>query len=400
MKKLLSLLIILVLASKTNAQLISWFTWENNPVTTAAAGANGLSVSSYATVGTGGKNGTKGLSPGAGSNDINLVLDGANFNVPALDIQLDFRREESQASFLNRGSYFNFGMSGGNLSVSFLLTSGTSYTTINSGNVYAIPDDHSFHSYHFRYDNNNGIAKIWVDNSLVYTYTATAGAPLYWTGAGNVTIGKDTDATGRNLAVFDNMILQVQANALLPLNLVSFAADIKNNIAQVRFTTNQEFSVVSYSIERSGNGINFQTVGNTPARGIYNSINRYEFADSSYSGGLVYYRIKMQNADGSFTYSPLASVNKPNNVNASISVYPNPATSYAVIKMNNAKAGQYRYTVSTLTGQVLMVTTVQLKEGNNLLNIDLSAISCKGMLTININDVQQNSGASFNIIKN
>ena len=76
---------------------------------------NAISVSSYATVSAGGTNGTKGLNPGNGSNDINLTLDGAAFNVPALDITVDFRREESQASFFYRGSNFNFGMNGGTL---------------------------------------------------------------------------------------------------------------------------------------------------------------------------------------------------------------------------------------------------------------------------------------------
>jgi hypothetical protein len=74
------------------AQLISRFTWESNP-TTAIAGSNTISVSSYATVSNGGKNSSKGLNPGNGSNDINLVLDGTAFNVQAIDISVDFRRE-------------------------------------------------------------------------------------------------------------------------------------------------------------------------------------------------------------------------------------------------------------------------------------------------------------------
>src|SRR5450432_2560473 len=116
MKTSISFLIIFFLTINAGAQLITRFTWETNPVTTAVAGVNAISVSSYATVSTGGTSGTKGLNPGNGSNDINLVLDGTAFNVPAIDIAVDFRREESQASFFYRGSNFNFGMSGGNLS--------------------------------------------------------------------------------------------------------------------------------------------------------------------------------------------------------------------------------------------------------------------------------------------
>src|ERR1700712_867389 len=114
MKTTISFFILFLFSITTNAQLISRFTWETNPVTTAVSGANAISVSSYATVSAGGSNG-KGLNPGAGSNDINLVLDGSVFNVPALDISIDFRREESQASFFYRGALFNFGMDNANL---------------------------------------------------------------------------------------------------------------------------------------------------------------------------------------------------------------------------------------------------------------------------------------------
>jgi hypothetical protein len=66
-----------------------------------------------------GNYGTKGLNPGAGSNDINIVLDGSAFNVPSIDIYIDFRREETQATFFYRGSYFDFEMNSGSLGVKF-----------------------------------------------------------------------------------------------------------------------------------------------------------------------------------------------------------------------------------------------------------------------------------------
>jgi hypothetical protein len=190
MKNVLFILVVVFLSLNTGAQIISRFTWESNPATIAIAGPNALSKSSYASSTTGGKSGSRGLNPGDGRNDINLVLDGSVFNIPAIDIAADFRREESQASSYNRDSYFDFGMNGGSLSVNFRITNGASSIAVNSGNIYSVPDDHSFHNYRFSYDNNTGQAKVWVDGGLVYTYTGTAGAPLYWTGAGNVTVLK------------------------------------------------------------------------------------------------------------------------------------------------------------------------------------------------------------------
>ena len=398
MKKFVPFLIIFLLSINASAQLISRFSWEINP-TTAIVGSNAISVSSYATVSNGGKNSSKGLNPGNGSNDINLVLDGAAFNVPAIDVSIDFRREESQASFFYRGSYFNFGMNGGSLSASFQITSGPSYTTINSGNVYAIPDDHAFHNYHFNYDNNTGIAKIWADAVLVYTYAGIAGTPLYWTGAGNVTIGKDMDATGRNLAVLDNLIIQMHANALLPLKLVSFTADAKNNYAVIDWNTTEEINVTSFILERSSNGAGFSAVTTVSASNAYNATNHYRFTDSVPFSPVSYYRLKMINDNGSFTYSAIKSVAIASTMRSEITAFPNPTIDNVTIKMNNASAGQYHYTVSSITGQVITAAAVQLNNGANQIKIDLTKTSLKGVMIIHLSNTQTNTTETFTIIK-
>lgn len=398
MKKLLPLIIINLIALHANAQLISRFTWETSPAA-AACGPNAISVSSYATVSTNGVNGTNGLNPGAGNNDINLVLEGSYFNVPALDITIDFRREESQASFFYRGSYFNFGMNGGNLSATFQLVSGNSSITVNSGNVFAIPDDHTFHHYHFNYDNNSGVAKIWVDEVLKYTYTGTAGSALYWTGAGNVTIGREMDATGRNVAVLDNLVIQQQANALLPLTLVSFTASAQNNNALLNWKTTQEVDVNAFVVERSSDAASFSAIASVAAKGLYNGTNTYNFTDSSFRGNTTWYRLKMINSNGSYTYSAVKSVSSGNNATSSVSVFPNPATDYVIIKMNNAKAGQYHYTVSSISGQAINAASIQLNNGFNQIQIDLTKTSVKGAIIIHIYNSQNTIAESFTVIK-
>ena len=171
-------------------------------------------------------------------------------------------------------------MNGGTLSVSFQVKNGATSTTINSGNIYAIPDDHSFHTYRFNYDNNTGIAKVWANGVVVYTYNGTAGTPLYWTGAGNVTIGKDMDATGRNVPVLDNLIIQKYANALLPLKLLSFTAATKNKWAAVNWSSTEEINMAAYVVERSSNGIVFAPFCTVHAANGYSTGNYYTATDS------------------------------------------------------------------------------------------------------------------------
>jgi hypothetical protein len=398
MKKIVPFLIILLVSITTSAQVISRFTWESNP-TTAISGSNAVSVSSYATVSTGGCNGTKGLNPGAGSNDINLVLDGSSFNVPAIDISIDFRREESQATFFYRGSFFDFGMNAGSLGVKFEIVSGSTYTTINSGNVYSIPDDHSFHTYRFSYDNNAGVANIWVDGTKVYTYNGAAGAPLYWTGAGNVTIGKDMDATGRNVAVLDNLIVLNSAAAALPLKLLSFKAETKNKYAVINWNTTKEISVTGFILERSVNGAAFTAIKTIGASGEYNMTNYYQVTDSVPLSPVGYYRIKMLDVDGNYTYSDVKAVSFDAPVKTEISFFPNPTVDYVTVRMNNAAAGQLRYTVVSLAGQTIDAGIMQLNSGVQQIQIDLTKTTIKGLIIIQLHNIQTNTTETIKVIK-
>jgi len=399
MKKLLAFFTLVLVSASAGAQLISRFTWEANPVTNADYGPNASSASSYATVSSRETNETNGLNPGNGQYDINLVLDGASFNVPAIDISVDFRREESVASFFYRGSNFNFGMNGGKLSVNFALTSGASFTSIASGNIYTVPDDHHFHSYRFIYDNNTGTAKILVDAVVVYTYNGTAGIPLYWTGAGNVIIGKDMDATGRNVAVLDNLVVQEYSTALLPLRLLSFTTYSKNKYAVIDFTTTQEINVNSFVIEKSSNGSSFAPVKSIHAANVYNAVNHYQYTDSVPFSPICYYRVKMLNADGSFSYSAVKLINYAADIKPQVSVYPNPATDYLVIKMNNADAGRYNYSISAIGGQVMANNTIQLNSGSQEIKIDLTKTGLRGVILVRVNNTQTGVAETFSIIR-
>src|SRR5690349_8477817 len=103
MKRTISIVAILI-AFTTKAQLISQSKWTSNPLTTATFGPNATSVSSSATsVYVGGSIGYA-INPGLPTKNVDLTIPGASFDVNGIDIDLYFRREESQASFFKRGS--------------------------------------------------------------------------------------------------------------------------------------------------------------------------------------------------------------------------------------------------------------------------------------------------------
>src|SRR5690606_37558977 len=220
-----TLLIALAALSYTsNAQVILFMNWDSNPVSTSSIGPNPISISGSATSSANGTGGTNGLNPGSPKADINMVFTGSpTFDVNGMDIQIDFQRDESVGDFVSRTG-FNWGMNGGNLSVSFRVDNGAGgYTNVNSGNVYSIPNDNVFRTYRFFYLPDLGTAELQVNGATVWSYAGTADRNMYWSG-GNLTIGNAMDGSGSNQTVMDNLVIANVTASPLPVELLSFDA--------------------------------------------------------------------------------------------------------------------------------------------------------------------------------
>lgn len=375
---LLLLAVLFTLASK--AQPVSQFNWNTNPVTKAAYGPDAVSISSSAYSCTGGSAGTNGLNPGLPKMNLDLVLDGSVFDLSGLDISLNFRREEGEASFFKRGS-FEFGMSGGSLYVNFPLADGASYMIVKSNSIYTMPNDHQMHNYRFRYDHLTGKANVWVDGTMIYTYNGLANQPLYWTGAGNAVIGANMDGSGTNVTILDNFIIQNAVNAALPQQLLSFDAVQKNNAVMLDWATAKEFNVKQYELERSANGVEYATLTIVKAANNYALTNKYQFTDLQPVNGIAYYRLRMVDNDGRVSYSGVKIINRKNGA-AAVKCFPNPATDQLTVEV---PAGTYQYSIYTQNGQLLMSGKEQFSGTRNQIRIRLDQIK-SGTLLVKLNE--------------
>lgn len=296
----------------------------------------------------------------------------------------------------------NFGMNNGNLYVNFTTTQGSNpgVVSVNSGNIVAIPDDHSFHHYRFKYDNNTGVANVWLDEQIVYTYTGTAGRPLSWSGAGNVIIGENMDATSRNVAVLSNFTIQNPAIAsALPAKLLSFTANENNHTALLQWSMNRESGVAHYIIERSADNLLFAALKTVAVSGTNTSINQYRESDVAPLKGSGYYRLRIVGGDGKFFYSAIVRVNFAGSI-ATISCFPNPTTDYVSIGIANATEGIYDYSISTPEGRTLKSASATLNSTLQLIKIDLTSKVPSGVLIIRLRNRQANSLETFKIVKN
>ena len=283
------------------SQIISQFTWDSNPVTTALIGPNAISVGSSATSSIGGVAGTNGLNPGLPKTDINLTVPntGGIFDVPNIDISIDYRRNESTASLIRRGVFtFNSSNNPGNFQVVYRVNNSTTAGLTVTGGSYAVPNDNTFRNFRFTYDNCSGIGTMYVDNSAVWTSSATPNQNLYWSGDGNLIIGQDMDGSGNNIVNLDNFVMKNYTCSTLPIQLISFTGSMEGPYNLLSWSTASESQSSYFTVQRSINGLDWSDLKEVPAAGNSNSTLFYQIYDMEPSTGINYYRLTQTDLNG------------------------------------------------------------------------------------------------------
>lgn len=137
---------------------------------------------------------------------------------------------------------------------------------------------------------------------------------------------------------------------VLPVTWLQLTAGITGNRAQLNWKV-QEQDVVSYTVEKSDNGINFSTLGVLAGKG--DGINNYQFIETQALTGKGFYRIKQTEKDNKLSYSKTLLLNGTLNSSA-LSLYPNPVGSNVFIKGLEPNK-TYHVSVSDVSGKVIIV---------------------------------------------
>lgn len=111
----------------------------------------------------------------------------------------------------------------------------------------------------------------------------------------------------------------------LPIELLSFTADVNNQEVDLKWQTASEINNDYFTVERSMDGENFEPLIIVKGAGNSNQIINYYEVDKDPYSGISYYRLKQTDFDGEFSYSQIISVNITKN-NKDINIYPNPVS--------------------------------------------------------------------------
>ncbi len=184
------------------------------------------------------------------------------------------------------------------------------------------------------------------------------------------------------------MLKNVSAKGLVttptPLTLVYFSAVYFNHKVQLGFNTENEINVNGFDVERSIDGLNFSAVGYVAAKNTAGQ-NNYIFYDAAHMYGIVYYRLKIKNSDGSFTYSNTNSVTIPKT--GTLRVVPNVVTDKMNIFHSKAKPGA-KIEIYSADGRAMLQQTVLKDAAQTAVSAGVMPAGIYHLVFVNDNNVE------------
>ncbi|MES2775693.1 MAG: T9SS type A sorting domain-containing protein [Bacteroidota bacterium] len=179
--------------------------------------------------------------------------------------------------------------------------------------------------------------------------------------------------TADGVTIVRNALLYLMGNDLsLPIQLLSFSGH-RNSSAYTNLvwqTANQR-NFKQFEIERSYDGVSFSRVGQVHATANVTGQQEYRFTDSSKATGTLFYRLKMIDLDGRFSYSQVVKIQGMQGVHFA-KLMQNPVTDHIALQVSNPGRSQLSVSLYSSAGQLIKQWNPGAVEGNIVLPLNLT----------------------------
>jgi len=165
------------------------------------------------------------------------------------------------------------------------------------------------------------------------------------------------------------------SGAALPIELLIFTATPFNNQVNLNWSTATEINNDFFTIERSQDGIRFESILTKKGAGNSTTTLNYQSADKAPLEGVSYYRLKQTDFDGQFTYSMIRSVDFNGSTPILITHYPNPIAETVRFEFTSNSATPSNYVIYDAMGNMVYRGNTSTQPGINNLELDLSKLS-------------------------
>ena len=167
-------------------------------------------------------------------------------------------------------------------------------------------------------------------------------------------------------------------NAPLPLQFISFTGKIENSYNTLFWTTTNEVNNSYFIIERSEDGVQFNTLEKVNSKAIngnsHSEIN-YTYIDKNPKAATQYYRLESIDMDGKKSSSKQTVILKRTNMNNAYTIYPNPTNGILHIDFNTDKSSNMIIKLMDITGRLIYQVQTNSTKGFNQLLVETNKIS-------------------------
>ncbi|MBX9851492.1 MAG: T9SS type A sorting domain-containing protein [Cytophagaceae bacterium] len=187
-----------------------------------------------------------------------------------------------------------------------------------------------------------------------------------------------TDVAWNNPSVLGTLQIAGCTNPL-PVELLVFAGEIKNEGIALSWITSQERGNKKFIIERSIDLSDWQEIGQVAGAGNAATVVNYNFTDYAYPAGIIYYRLRQIDVGGASVYSSVIVMQS----NAHpISISPNPFEDE--LHIQSSIEGEMEISICDVLGRLVYQVTAQ--SGNGTLHLHPDLPSGSYLIIIQSND--------------
>lgn len=172
-----------------------------------------------------------------------------------------------------------------------------------------------------------------------------------------------------------------QDGALLPINIVSFSAELQDNGILLNWTTATEINNSHFTIERSYDGKDFYEIGTMEGAGNSNQILDYSFVDESKYSNTLYYRLKQTDFDGISTYSEMIQLNASLGTQNLTNLYLN--DNQMILEVVSPLASSAAIQIYAADGRIILNEELQILKGNGKYSVAMPN-TASGLYFINL----------------
>jgi len=228
-----------------------------------------------------------------------------------------------------------------------------------------------------------------------YVGSTLANAAGNWTLTGiTINNGETVLATARTVA--NNNTSEVLACLVaLPMELLNFEAVCgENKKTKLKWSAASQRNNDFFEIQRSADGENFESIGKIKGAGTSDKAIDYSYTDELPVPGIIYYRIKQVDLDGTYKYFESIFAKDCFNKSSKITVYPNPANEELSVNYTALNDEPVNIEIIDMLGKILMDKQFISSAEENLFKIKVDNLN-KGFYFLKINTATNQENIKF-----